>query len=715
MRRDVTAMLRPRAIGILGASASRRAQGNGVIQSLRKAGYEGAIRPIHPTAEAIEGLPVIRSIGELPQDTELVVVAVPAAGVVDALVELDAARIGSAMVFTNGFAPQAEDAFRRFVRTSRIAVHGPNCMGVINLSDRIVIYPSTVTERARRGKVALIAQSGSAAISMLNSTSVGFSKIVTVGSEFEVAAADYLRWFAADDETRVIGVVLESIKDPDAFAEAVAAIHDAGKSMVVLKVGRSELGARAVRAHTGALISPMDAYDCFFDGIGVPTVQDYDQLAASLECFAGCRAAAAGARLGLVGISGGETALACDIAAEIGLPLARFAEATAVRIRAAQSGSTGENPLDLGATINHTVEQDREAVDAIIEDPGVDMVAAVQDAQATLTPTMLGNYTPRIRAYGEHGRGSAKPVVLISPSAENTHSQIVADLEPCGVPVLRGLRSALVAMRNLGRHGQWLEQRKGRAPELVAGPPQAGEIGKLREKIAAASGPVTWPLAAELLAAYGIPLVRSRFAATASEAVAHATELGYPVVLKISSPDVPHRSEAGGVALGIADEEGLREAIERMLAAVDASRPGARIEGFELQEQLSGWVEAMAGFSAAAPFSPLTIVGTGGTLVELQADRAVSLSPFAPAKARGMIETTRLGALLGGYRNLMPKTDTSGLAGLVSDLSRLAADFAGLIGECDLNPILIRPGSGEVRVVDALIIAASRPERDGLP
>ena len=166
-------MLRPRSIGILGASATRRAQGNGVIHSLRTGGYEGRIHPIHPTAGSIEDLPAVPSIDRLPRDTELVVVAVPAAGVLDMLVQLDQAEIGAAMVFTNGFAPEVEREFRRFVETSRLTVHGPNCMGVINLSDRIVIYPSTVTERAERGKVALIAQSGSAAISLLNSTATG--------------------------------------------------------------------------------------------------------------------------------------------------------------------------------------------------------------------------------------------------------------------------------------------------------------------------------------------------------------------------------------------------------------------------------------------------------------------------------------------------------------------------------------------------------------
>lgn len=708
MKRDVTAMLRPKSIGVLGASANRRTQGNAVIQNLRKAGFSGSIHPIHPTAEIIDDLPVVPSIEQLPRDTELVVIAVPAPGVTDALVALDRHEIGAAMVFTNGFTPEAETAFRHFAATSRMDVHGPNCMGVINITDQIIIYPSTISARVKRGKVALIAQSGSAAISLINSTATGFSKIVTVGSEFQVAAPDYMRWFATDEETSVVGVVLESIKDPAAFAEAAAAVHDAGKSVIVLKVGRSALGASAVKAHTGALISPQDAYDCFFADIGVPTVQDYDQLAASLECFAGSRITAKGFRLGLVGISGGETALTCDVAAEVGIPIAKFSETTVARILAAQPGATGENPLDLGATVHHTVEQDREAVDAILDDENVDIVAAVQDAQATLTPTMLGNYTPRIRAYGEHGRTSGKPLALISPSSENTHPQIEEDLAACGVPVLRGLRNGLVALRNLGMHGKWMAERRHKVAEAMVASPHAAELDRLREEAMTVSGPLPWPHAARLLTAYGIPLVRSAFAVTPADALERAREIGYPLVLKISSPDIPHRSDAGGVRLGIESDDDLRAAIDEMLVAVRSYKPDAPIEGFELQEELSGWIEAMAGFSAARPFTPLTVVGTGGTLVELHADRAVALSPFSPAKAEAMIKGTRLGTLLGGYRNLMRRTDLGKLAELTAKLSKLAADFAPHITECDINPVLVRPGSGEVRVVDALLIADER-------
>ncbi|MGH7153931.1 MAG: hypothetical protein ACREF3_08360, partial [Acetobacteraceae bacterium] len=356
----------------------------------------------------------------------------------------------SAVVFSNGFAPADEAAYRRLATVSPMVIHGPNCMGLINLSDSLRLYPSTVTDKVRPGRIALIAQSGSAAISLMNSLEAGLSKVVTMGSEWQVTAPDYMRWLATDDATAVVGIVLESIKDPGSFADAASALRVAGKSLVVLKVGQSRIGAAAVKAHTGALISPSDAYDCFFDSCGIPTARDYDELIATMECFAACRARPRGGRVGIVGISGGETALVCDIATAQGLTLAQWRRATEDHIRAALPGAAGVNPLDLGATPNHTVDRDETAITAILDDPEVDQVLVIQDSQATLTSTMRGNYTPRITAYGRHAASTDKPLVMVSPTAENTHPEIVAAMEAQGVAVLRGLRPGVAALRNLG-------------------------------------------------------------------------------------------------------------------------------------------------------------------------------------------------------------------------------------------------------------------------
>jgi acyl-CoA synthetase (NDP forming) len=696
MGRDVAPLVRPSTVAIVGASAKRRSQGNGVIQNLQRVGFNGRIIPVHASAPEIDGLPTVPAIEALSSEVDCAVVAIPAPAVAPALEQLHRAGVRSAMVFTNGFAPDEEAAFRRLSDTSAMVIHGPNCMGLINFTNGVPLYPSTVTAKAKTGKLALIAQSGSAAISLMNSTAVGFSKVITMGSEFQVTAPDYMRWFADDDETQVIGVVLEAIQRPDEFAAAAAAIRAAGKRLVVLKVGRSDVGALAVHAHTGAMISRQDAYECFFAQHGIPTARDYDELIASMEGFSACGGVASGSRLGIIGISGGETALACDLAADLGIPVAEWSAETAQRVRAALPGAAERNPLDLGSTVHHDMPQDFEAIGAILDDPGVDALLIVQDTQESLTDTMRGNYTPRIVEYGKLGKKTAKPVVLVSPTGENAHPILLEQLAGSGVAVLRGLRPGMVALRNLG-------VRAPAAPNTTRR--RGAQAAAIEREIDGQAGSLPAELGSRILTAYDIPLVRSAVAASVDEAVRRAGEIGYPLVVKIASRDIAHRSDIGGVVRGVRDAASLREAIARIRGNVEAAAPKARVDGFELQQELVDHVEALVGFIAAPPFGALMTVGTGGTMVELNADRAVRLAPFSPADAAAMIGATRLGKLLGGYRNLIPRTDIAALASLLANLSELASDLAGTIVECDLNPVLVRKGSGEATVVDSLLIA----------
>ena len=306
-------MVRPRTVAIIGASAKRAAQGNVVIRNLLDWNYGGRILPVHPEAGEIEGLAAVNAIEALPAETDVAIVAIPAPLVNGVLDELERSTVRAAIIYTNGFSAEEERDFRNRERRPRLIMHGPNCMGLVNFNDSIPLYPARPSRRLRPGKVALIAQSGSAAISIMNSTEIGLSKVITMGSEFHVAAADYIKWLASDDDTRAIGVVAESIKDPVALAYAAEAAHAAGKSLIFLKVGRTATGMAATQAHTGALVSPTDAYDDFFASTNIATVSDYDEMTASLECAAVARRMVNGGGIGIVGISGGQTSFACDI------------------------------------------------------------------------------------------------------------------------------------------------------------------------------------------------------------------------------------------------------------------------------------------------------------------------------------------------------------------------------------------------------------------
>lgn len=697
MFREVEALVRPKRVAVIGASSRNQSQGNIVIDNLTGRGFAGGIVPVHPSADAIQGFACVPSIADLPDGTDLAIASVPASAATETAQALDARGVDAAIFFAAGFTAAEDRAFRDVARAARLNIHGPNCMGLINCTDNAFLYPAKPTETLRTGSVSLIAQSGSAAISVINAAPFGFAKIVTVGSEFQITSADYLRWLAEDEATTTVGIVLEAIQNPAAFAAAADALFAAGKALAVLNVGRSKPGAAAARAHTGALTSDADTYELFFRDCGIAVADDYDELIACLQCLAAWSRQTTPGRVAIAGISGGQTALACDIAEAVGITPTTFGSETERTLREILPGTPGRNPVDLGAVVGRETRNNEGAIDTILASPETDMLALVQDSQASLNQRSLRYYLSVIAAYCRSAEKAGKPVVAISPSSRETHADVLEIFDASGIPVVRGLREGIVGIRACyaGRSAR----AKGSAAPVLAEP----ELAALREAVAGSDGQVAPELALRLLDAYGIPVARSVFVRDKAEAAAGAAEIGFPLVVKVASGDIGHRSELGGVVTDVEDAAALEAAIEAIETNVRRVAPQAVIDGYELQTQVAGDVEAVAGFVAALPFGAKLIVGTGGTLVELTADRALGLAPLTPEEAQGMIAATALGKRLGGYRNLIPETDTASLAQLLVRLSHLASDFGDLIAECDLNPVMIRAGDGECVAVDVLM------------
>lgn len=693
--REVETLVRPQRVAVIGASSRNPSQGNIVIDNLRQRGFPGEIIPVHPSADAIDGFPAVVSIADLPPDIDLAIASVPARAAAETASALDLHGVASAIFFAAGFTDEEAAAFRTVARTARLNIHGPNCMGLMNVSDGVLLYPAKPTETLRAGPVSLIAQSGSAAISVINSAPFGFSKIVTVGSEFQLTAANYLHWLAGDDDTAAIGVILEDIKDPAAFAAAAALLFENGKSLAVLNVGRSRPGAAAARAHTGAMTSDAETCELFFRDCGIPVVDDYDELIAALQCLTAWGRRPCAGRLAIAGISGGQTALACDLAEAAGVPLATFGDATAQVLQTVLPGTPGRNPVDLGAVVGRETRNNEGGIDAILASPDTDALALIQDGQSSLNDRSLRYYLSVIAAYGNSAAKSGKPIVAISPSSQDIHPAVRAAFEASGVPIIRGLREGLVGIRTC-----YAARPAPHKPHSAPDP----EAAALRREIETQDGQLSAALCVRLLDAYGIPTVSSLIVRDAAEALEKAPDLGYPLVVKVASGDIGHRSELGGVVTGVQDADALTAAIGAIETNVGEAAPEAKIDGFELQTQFDGALEAVAGFVAAPPFGAKIIVGTGGTLVELTADRALGLAPLGPEEARDMIAATKLGVRMSGYRNLIPDTDPRLLAALLVNLSRLAQDFGDLITECDLNPVMIRAGTGEVWAVDVLML-----------
>jgi acetyltransferase len=698
MTRDVTSLIRPATIAVIGASATKRAQGNAVIDNLLSRNCKSRIIPVHRSAGEIEGLSAVASIEALPEGVDLAIASVPAAAASETARALEARGVKSAIFFAAGFTAGESAAFRALATASRMNIHGPNCMGLINLNDGLFLYPATTSSKIRPGKVAFIAQSGSAAITLMNSAEFGISKIVTVGSEFQLTAVDYMEWLATDPETTAIGMVLEAIQDPEAFAHAARSIFANGKALVVLKVGNSEVGSAATLAHTGSMTSDVDTYRIYFEANGIATVEDYDELNAALEILSRHGHRPGAKKLAIVGISGGQTALACDIASAAGLELATFSDTVIAHIREVSPGTLAQNPVDFGSVTDEAARDITGTVKAILAGDGVDMLAVVQDSQAGLHPKSLESYTTPINAYCRSALEAAKPIVAISATSEEIHPEIRAKFESHGIPIVSGLREGIVGMRALASprprtsvKTPEAEARKARARALIE-----REVRSGRSQLTAQS-------CLEILAAYNIPAARSLVVRDAAEAETRSAEIAFPLAVKVASKDIAHRSELGGVMLGVTDMEGLKAAIARIRENVASAAPKAVIDGFELQQEVRGDLEAVAGFVASPPFGVKIMAGTGGTLVELIGDLAMGLAPLSAEEAEALIASTKLGTRLNGYRNLIAKTDTRPLAELIANLSLVARDLGDHITSCDLNPIMIRAGSGKLSTVDVLM------------
>lgn len=692
------AMLRPRSVAVLGASGQRMASANQAIANLQAAAFTGEVHVVHRSAPLIQGIPTVPTIVDLPDGLDTALVSLPAPAVVAALTDLERAGCRSAVVPTVGLTEEDRRAIEGIAARGSLAIHGPNCFGILNLSDAIplVFWEGWLTSLPV-GRAALVSQSGGAAVGVVKSvTTTGFSKVITSGNEWATSAADYLAWLAADPHTDAVGLVLESIADVDSFVEAVGLLRAAGKPLVVMNVGRSQRGAALARAHSSGLVGRAEGYQAFFRELDVPTASDYDELASILDCYATPRLAAPSADgIGVITESGGIAAMAADIADAHGVRLAEYSDATRRALAEVLPGAHVSNPFDSGGSLDWDRDRFAEAIGVLARDPNIGTVVVVADAQAGLNDVEREHEVANFEAIRDAvGRQLGAPVVVASSSTVDTHRQW-RDVLGEGVPLVRGIGNALAAAQALGRNRDPVTPNRRTSqpdPDLAA-------------RVAAHSGVLPTDLTHDLLAAYGVETAASMLVSGVDEALDFAATAVYPVVLKAVHPDLPHRSDVGGVVTGIEDEAGLRQAFEEIVASVGRHRPDLRVDTFEVQAQVETALEAMVGFVRDAVFGPIVTVGMGGVLVELVDDGAFALAPVSREQSVELIRSTRLATLAGGYRGLTQRTDLVGLAECLARFSALVSDFRDLLAEGDLNPVLIDEGTGRVRVVDALLIA----------
>lgn len=702
-RTAVTAMLEARSVALVGASPRDGSLGQRMISEMARSSPAPRTYLVNPRYPEIAGTPCYPSLAELPEDSvDLVLLAVPDTALEEQLTL--AARRGdrSAVIFGSAFdppgprpagQPSLRDRLAATARAAGMAVCGAGCMGFVNVTRGLRAVGYVEPDPLPAGPVALITHSGSVFSAMLRTRrGLGYTVAVSSGQELVSTAAEYAEWALGQEETRVLALVLEAVRDAGRLRAVLAAAAARDVPVVLLTAGRSARGRAMVSAHSGALAAADGGWEALARGYGVHRVGDLAEMADTLELFAigrrgGPGAGAAGAGIATVHDSGLERAYVADVADELGVPFAAIGEPTTARLAGLlDPGLEPANPLDVWGTGARAQEQLSGALTALADDPAVAAVALAVD----LVHEYDGDQSYP-DAVTEAARQTSKPVVVLSNLPAAIDPGVAARLRAGGIPVLEGTRTGLLALGHLLRRG------RGLAP-TPPGPP-IDTARRARWTAVLAAGEARGPVLADLLHDYGIAVARTRAAASEEEALAAAAELGYPVVLKTGEPGIAHKSDVGGVVLGLAGPAALAAAYQDL-----AERLGRRVL---VGETIPAGPELSLGLARDHELGPLLVVGAGGVLVELLADRAVALPPAGPEQARELVGELRAAALLAGVRG-RPAADLDAVAAAITGLSRLATELGDGLEALDINPLICGP-HGAV-AVDALAIP-----RQGIP
>jgi len=705
-RADLMGLLEPRSIAVVGASARAGSFGERTVRNL--ADYAGRTYLVNPRYERIGEVPCHASLAALPERPDLVVAATPMEACEAVVADCAAAGVGALVLYAAGFAetgrPDRAALQRRLVAAARaggVRLLGPNCIGMADYRRgtkvSFFLLPTPAAPLARPA-VGIVSQSGNLGFALAQAVEAGaqVTRVLTCGNSGDIDVADLVAAMGEDPDVSAIALLFEGIAEPMRLIEAAGIARRNGKPVAVHKLGTGMQGAQAAMSHTGSLAGSHAVYRAAFARAGMVLVEDFAGLleTASFLAKAGTPRAPG---VAVVSTSGGAAIMAADRAEVHGvdLPQPGAAAEAVLRARVPDFGSP-RNPCDVTAQVLTDPGSLRDCVAALLEDPAYG---------ALILPNgyAYDAALPRFRMLDELAarHGKAACVVWTAQWLEGPGAR---EVEETGkVALFRSMDRCMAAI------AAWQAAATVTAGEAEAGPrlspPGAREAAA--RLLDAAAGPVlTEREAKAVLAAYGIPVVREVLTRDAEEAVHAAERLGYPVVLKVESPALPHKTEAGVIRLNLADAAAVREGFAAVTANARRAVPEAAIAGVLVQPMVPAGIEMVAGARRDPLFGPTVLVGMGGILVELLRDSAVAPAPVGEGEARAMIARLRGAPLLSGYRNL-PAAEPGVLAGIVARLSELAADHADRIAEIDVNPVIL--AGARAVAVDALIALSPAP------
>ncbi len=706
------AIFMPQSIAVLGASQTPGKVGHDIFANILRGGYRGTLHPVNPTAASILCVKAFRTVLDIPDPIDLAIVILPPKQALAATLDSVKKGVKGIIIVSAGFREvggeglEIENRIRDICREAKIRLIGPNCLGVINPIRSVSMNASFSARMPAAGGISFISQSGAlctAVLDFAHERDFGFSKFISTGNKADVDELDLLLYLHNDPDTRVVMIYLEELRRGPEFIEAVKLITAGTRPMPVLaiKSGKTPAGARAAASHTGSLAGSDAIYEAIFEQSGIIRAGSVNELFDYANAFAykhesllgkQRRKDPTGNRVAIITNAGGPGILATDMTLSSGLQLARFSPETAAALsRQLPRTANVNNPVDvIGDAAPDRYES---ALSAVVNDPGVD------GALVLLTPQSMTNALGTAEAIVRIARSSNKPILSCFMGVVDV-SPGVQYLQEHGYPVYRFPESAAGAFSALYRYALWLNKEEAEDFHPRKDRDRAARL--LDEHIRKGRTYLGERDASEILKCYGIDVPGTGWASTEDGAANKAEGFGYPVAMKIISPQIIHKSDAGGVKLGIGSEEELRREYRVMIGRIQKGRPDAKIEGVLIQRMVPAGEEIILGFKRYPIFGPLIMFGLGGIFVEVFKDISFRLAPVSMGEAQRMIGGIKGLALLKGFRG-RPEADIGRLEQLIVSVSDLAFDLP-CISEMDINPLIVYPKGKGATAADCRMV-----------
>lgn len=692
---SLDALFAPKSVAIIGASSDQRRFGGRPIQYLLEAGFEGPIYPVNPKRDEIQGLKAYPSILDVPGPVDIAMLAVGAEATLQSVRDCVTKGVKSAICYGAGFAEAGDDGEQlqaellEIARAGGLRLLGPNCMGALNSHARFYgTFASALEEHVPPpGNIAVASQSGGYGGYLMRHLflrGLGVSQWVTTGNEADIDVGDALHWMAGREENKVILAYLEGLRNKESLIAGLELAQRNRKPVVMMKVGRTAEGSAAAASHTASLTGEDSVYDALFEEYGVHRARTTDELL-DIGYALSKGVMPKGPRVGVVSISGGIGVQIADFVADEGLVMGEVPQETQDKLRALVPHCSPRNPIDMTGlvTTNHDIME--KTLDAIFE-------ANVFDATIVflgITGAAPSMARPLQQAIANAHARAPDQLVIVSVTAP---PEMVREYDEKGFFAFEDPSRAINALGALHRFqtnfAKPLPDRKQAATPISVKLPSGGKVNEAQAK--------------EIVAACGVRSPKESLATSADEAAKMASEIGFPVAVKVVSGDILHKTEVGGVALGLGSAEQVSETVGRMMETIPAHLPNAKIDGYLISEMVSGGVETIIGINSDPVFGPVLTFGLGGTLVELLQDTVCALAPVSEDKAREMIASVKTAPLLTGYRG-GPAHDVDALANAIAQLSQLAVQQQDIISTIEVNPLVVQPDNGGVIALDAVI------------